>query len=336
MSSMNKEILDLHKKATVVDAHADALLDLLSPPARPKRYPTPRNIGERSRNGHIDLPRLLEGGVDLELFAVSQPSYATQKQLHRTMQLFDRLYQELEAHGDKLVLLERVEDVHEAEKHGKIAAMLSIEGGEAIEGDLGALRILYRLSLRAMTLTWNNRNQIADPATEHRTKGGLTNFGVELIEEMNKIGIVVDVSHISDTRFFDVIQTTGSPVIASHSNCRALCCHRRNLDDDMINALADNGGVVGITFVARMIDERGRASLLRVLGHLEHVAEVAGVEYVGFGSDFDGIQETPQDLEDVTRMPNLMEGLIRRGYSEGDIFKILGGNFLRVFKSVVG
>ena len=335
---MDKAILQLHKRATVVDAHIDTLLDIMVPPARPMKFPTPRNFAERSDKGHVDLPRLSESGVDLQVFAAYvQPEYKIERALHRVMQLADRFYQMLDAHKEKMMLFTRVSDVYEAERTEKIAAMLSIEGGEAVEADLGILRMLHKLGVRAITLTWNERNQIADGAAEGRTKGGLTNFGVELVGEMNKLGMVVDVSHLSDTGFFDVIQTTKSPIVASHSNCRALCNHRRNLTDEMIKLLADNGGVMGMNFAPAFVDEKkDNASLERVLDHVDHIVKVVGADYVGLGSDFDGIESTPKGLEDVTKMPYFTEGLMKRGYKEDDIVKILGGNLLRVFKKVIG
>ena len=335
---MDEATLQLHKRATVVDAHIDTLLEIMVPPARPIKLPTPRKFGERSSKGHVDLPRLLESGVDLQIFAVYiQPEYKIERALHRALQVFDRFYKELHDHEDKMMLFTKVSDVREAEKQGKIAAMLSIEGGEAVEADLGILRMLYRLGLRAMTLTWNERNQIADGAGEGRTKGGLTNFGVELVKEMNNLGMVVDVSHLNDAGFFDVIETTTKPIIASHSNCRAVCNHRRNLTDDMIKILADNGGVMGMNFAPSFVDEnKENATLERVLDHVDHIVKVASVDNVGLGSDFDGIETTPKGLEDVTRMPYLTEGLLKRGYKEDDIRKVLGENFLRVFRQVIG
>ena len=335
---MNPETIELHKRATVVDAHIDTLLDIMVPPARPTKLPTPRNFGERSTSGHVDLPRLIDSGIDLQVFAAYiQPEYKIERALHRVLQLADRFYQTLDQHRDKLLPFTKVSDVREAEKQGKIATMLSIEGGEAIEADLGILRMLHRLGVRAITLTWNERNQIADGAAEGRTKGGLTNFGVELVSEMNKIGMVIDVSHISDAGFFDVIQTTKGPIIASHSNCRALCSHRRNLTDEMIKLLAEKDGVMGMNFAPAFVDEKkDHASLEGVLDHVDHVVKVAGVNHVGLGSDFDGIETTPKGLEDVTKMPHFTDGLLKRGYGEEDIMKILGENFLRVFRKVMG
>ena len=335
---MRNPAFELHKRATVVDAHIDTLLDIMIPPARADKFPTPRSLGVRSDRGHVDLPRLFEGGIDLQIFAAYiQPQYKIERALHRALQLIDRFHQELRAHEEKLMLFTRVSDVHDAEKNGKIAAMLSIEGGEAVEADLGILRMLHRLGLRAMTLTWNERNQIADGAGEGRTRGGLTNFGVELVNEMNHIGVVVDVSHLSDNGFSDVIETTNKPIIASHSNCRSLCNHRRNLTDEMIKRLAENGGVMGMNFASDFVDEKKEnATIDRVLDHIDHVVKIGGIETVGLGSDFDGIERPPKGLEDVTKMPYLTVGLVKRGYKEDEIRKILGENFLRVFKEVIG
>jgi membrane dipeptidase len=335
---MDQKIIDLHKRATVVDAHADTLLEIMVPPARRDKLPTPRIFGQRSTEGHIDLPRLVEGGVDLQVFAAYiQPEYKIERALHRTIQLVDRFHQEIDNHSDKMLLFTKIADLHNAEKSGRVAAMLSIEGGECVEADLGILRMLYRLGVRAVTLTWNERNQIADGAAEGRTGGGLTNFGLEMISEMNRIGMVIDVSHISDAGFSDVIETTREPIIASHSNCRSLCDHRRNLSDEMIRRLADNGGVMGANFAPAFVDQQAqRATLERVVDHIDHVVELVGPDYVGLGSDFDGISATPKGLEDVTKMPNITATLVSRGYSEDDIMKILGGNFTRVFEQVIG
>ncbi|MFH0848244.1 MAG: dipeptidase [archaeon] len=335
---MDQNILDMHSRATVVDAHVDTLLEIMNPPARPEKLPTPRVFGERSSLGHVDLPRLIEGGVDLQVFAAYiQPEYKIERALHRTMQLIDCFHEELRKHSDKMTLLMKVSDAYEAEKQGKIAAMLSIEGGEAVEADLGILRMLYKLGVRAMGLTWNERNQIADGAAEGRTGGGLSNFGVELIGEMNRLGMVVDVSHISDAGFFQVIETTRKPIIASHSNCRALCNNRRNLTDEMIKLLAENGGVMGMNFAPAFVDEQtDNATVERVLDHIDHVIHLVGDDHVGLGSDFDGISSTPRGLEDVTKMPNITAGLVARGYNENQILKVLGGNFLRVFDKAIG
>jgi len=310
-----------------VDAHVDTLLEIAS---------KKRTLGERSSIGHVDIPRLAEGGVDVQVFAIYiEPEYKLERSSKRVLQLVDLLYSEFEKNSDRISVVRNYSEIANVVEKGKIAGLISIEGGEAIEGDLGVLRSLYRLGVRAMGLTWNQRNQLADGVWESRSKGGLTNLGVQVVEEMNRLGMVVDVSHLSEAGFYDVANTTKSPIVASHSNCKALCDHPRNLTDDQIRALAERGGVMGMNFAPMFVDKE-KATLERVLDHIDHVNKLVGPNHVGLGSDFDGIEKTPIGLEDVTKIPGITEGLLYRGYSEDDILKILGGNFLGVFKSVIG
>ena len=179
------------------------------------------------------------------------------------------------------------------------------------------------------------RNQLADGVTDSRTGGGLSEFGVKVVEELNRLGVIIDVSHLSDTGFWDLIAVTTEPIIASHSNSRAVCGHARNLTDDQIRALADLGGVMGINFSPNFI-HLTRADVASVVDHIDHIVKLVGVDYVGLGSDFDGIRGTPKGLEDVSKMPNITLELVHRGYSEEEISKILGENHLRIFKDIVG
>ena len=206
-----------------------------------------------------------------------------------------------------------------------------------MEGDLGVLRVLYRLGVRLLTLTWNQRNQIADGIGESRTASGLTEFGLKVIDEMNDLGMLIDVSHLSETGFWDVIKRSKTPIVASHSNCYALCSHLRNLKDEQIKALTDKDGVIGITFVPNFLTQEKRKTAVKdVVSHIDYLVEKAGIDYVGLGSDFDGTGGLPLGLEGVNKIPNITAELLNRGYMEGEIEKILGGNFLRVFKKVVG
>jgi len=215
--------------------------------------------------------------------------------------------------------------------------ILSIEGGEALEGDLGVLRVLHRLGVRLLTLTWNQRNQIADGVGESRTGSGLTEFGLKVIDEMNDLRMLIDVSHLSETGFWDVIKRSKAPIVASHSNCYALCPHLRNLKDEQIKALADKGGVIGITFVPNFLTQEKRKTTVKdVVKHIDYLVEKVGVDCVGLGSDFDGTGALPLGLEGVDKIPNITEELLNRGHKEKDIKKILGENFLRVFKDVIG
>ena len=206
-----------------------------------------------------------------------------------------------------------------------------------MDGDLGVLRILYRLGIRLITLTWNQRNQIADGAGEARTGGGLTEFGVKVVAEMNHLGMLIDVSHLSEAGFWDVIKKSKEPIVASHSNCYSLCPHLRNLKDEQIKALADKGGVIGVTFVPDFLIKENRKSTVEdVVRHIDYLVEKAGIDHVGLGSDFDGTVELPIGLKGADEIPNITKELLNQGYKEDDIKKILGGNFLRVFKDVVG
>ena len=315
----------LHFSAPVFDAHADTVLDLL----RGRRFL------DRSAAGHIDLPRLREGGVRLQVFALyTEPEYKPERALARVLTLWDALRGALGEAGDDVRLCRTPADL-DAVPSGGLGAILSVEGGEAIGTSLPLLRALFALGVRAMGLTWNQRNAIADGAGESRAQGGLTEFGREVVREMNRLGMVVDVSHLCERSFWDVLETSGQPVIASHSNARALCDHVRNLRDEQIRALARADGVMGMNFFANFLDaEPERADVRRVCDHIDHICGLVGARHVGLGSDFDGISRAPVGLEDCSRMPAVTEELCRRGYGEADVRAILGGNFLRVFRQV--
>jgi len=319
----------IHQKAIVFDGHCDTILEIMN---------HKRNLEKKSTDGHLDIPRMKEGGIDVQFFAVFiEDIYKPERSLKRTLQLIDCFYREIEKNQDDISLVTNYNQIEEANRAGKIAAILSIEGGEALEGDLGVLRVLYRLGVRLLTLTWNQRNQIADGIGESRTGSGLTEFGLKVIDEMNDLGMLIDVSHLSETGFWDVIKRSKTPIVASHSNCYALCPHPRNLKDEQIKVLADKGGVIGITFVPNFLSQEKRKTTVKdVVKHIDYLVEKVGVDCIGLGSDFDGTGDLPLGLEGVDKIPNLTEELLDRGYKEREIEKILGGNFLRVFKEVVG
>lgn len=319
----------IHQKATVFDGHCDTILEVIN---------HKRSLGSRTLVGHLDIPRMKEGGVDVQFFAVFiEDIYKPDRSLKRTLQLIDCFYKEIEKNQDDISLVTNYNQIEEVNRAGKIAAILSIEGGEALEGDLGVLRVLYKLGVRLLTLTWNQRNQIADGIGESRTGSGLTEFGLKVIDEMNRLGMLIDVSHLSETGFWDVIKRSKAPIVASHSNCYALCPHLRNLKDEQIKALADKGGVIGITFVPNFLTQEKRKTTVEdVVKHIDYLVEKVGIDYIGLGSDFDGTGGLPLGLEGVDKVPNITKGLLDRGYKEKDIKKILGENFLRVFKEVVG
>jgi len=319
----------MHQKAIVFDGHCDTILEIMN---------HKKSLGSRTPIGHLDIPRMKEGGVNVQFFAVFiEDIYKPDRSLKRTLQLIDCFYREMEKNQDEISLVTNYNQINEANSAGKIAAILSVEGGEALEGDLGVLRILYKLGVRLLTLTWNQRNQIADGIGESRTGSGLTEFGLKVIEEMNDLRMFIDVSHLSETGFWDVIKRSKAPIVASHSNCYALCPHPRNLKDEQIKALADKGGVIGITFVPNFLTQEKRKTTVKdVVKHIDYLVEKAGIDCVGLGSDFDGTDVLPLGLESVDKIPNITEELLNRGYKEREIEKILGDNFLRAFKKVVG
>lgn len=333
----------LHRRALVVDAHADTLLRIWS---------GERTLGERSTRGHIDLPRLADGGVDVQFFACYiEAEHKPDRGLRRVMQLVDLFHRELAANEGRMMLVLTAADFEAAKAAGKVGAVLTIEGGEAIGDDLAALRNLHRLGLRGLGLTWNQRNLIADGVDESRTNGGLTRFGVDVVRECNRIGILIDVSHLSEAGFWDVLEVSSKPIIASHSNSRAVCDHPRNLSDDQVRALAANDGVMGMNFApgfltrldlrAKTVEEyreqvKGKTSIESVIRHIDHLLELVGPDHIGLGSDFDGTSATPDGLEDVSRLPALTEAMVRHGYSDEVIEKIMGRNLQRVFKEAVG
>jgi len=318
---------DLHSRFTVVDTHVDTLLAAVH---------GIRSLGVRSHSGHVDFPRLREGGVDVQFFAhYIEPDYKPDRGLLRFMQIADVFYREVEENSDIAQVALSARDIQRITWEGRIACILAVEGAEAMQGDLSVLRMLHRLGVRCIGLTWNQRNQLADGVGEMRTGGGLTTLGVKAVREMNRLGIIVDVSHLSDPGFWDVVDCTDQPFIATHSNARSVCDHPRNLTDEQIDSLAERGGVMGMNFAPAFVDAK-RATLDRVLDHVDYISDRVGPAHVGLGSDFDGIRDTPEGLEDVTRMPRITEGLLERGYSDDDVQAILGENFLRVCREVWG
>ena len=334
------DYLELHRDSLVVDTHCDTLKCMLPAFTRPRDSMwadrSGVGMGQRSSLGHVDVPRLMEGGVTCQVFAVSGERGRTPSHSLRTaLEMVDRFYRECGVNADTVVPVTTSGGITKAKKAGKVAAMLSIEGSDVLEGSVDVLRVYHRLGVRMVGLVHSIRNELADGVSDRRTGGRLSELGVQAVDELNRLGMIVDVSHLNDEGFWDVMELTRAPVVASHSNCRAVCDHPRNMTNDMIRALADNGGVMGMNFAPSFVHPV-KATLGGVVDHIDHIVGLVGPDHVGLGSDFDGIPSTPEGLEDVTRMPGITRELVKRGYSEEDMRKILGGNHLRLIKEVAG
>jgi membrane dipeptidase len=309
----------IHKTAIVVDAHCDTVCSWI-------------NIHNKGKD---DISRMKEGGVNCQVFAIYTAPSFYDAPLKRAVQLIDSFYIEIENNRNNILLCTDYKQILLAEKQEKIAAILALEGGEPIQGGVSLLRTLYRLGVRIVSFTHFPRNLIADGSGEASSKSGLTFLGNKLVKEMNRIGMIIDISHINENGFWDVLKLTNKPVIASHSNCKVLCDVHRNLNDDQIKVLANNGGVIGVNYGIGFLDiNPKKVNLDKLLDHVDHIVKLVGSDHVGFGSDFDGGAGFP-GLEDVTKIPNVTRGLVNRGYSDKDIEKMLGGNFLRVFRKIL-
>jgi membrane dipeptidase len=294
--------------------------------------------------GHTDIPRLRAGGVGAQFWSVYVPAEAVAEGAARfQLEEIDIARQIIERYPDHFQLALTPSDVERIFGAGKIASMLGMEGGHAIENSLGALRAFFDLGVRYMTLTHSESIDWADAGTGEVLHGGLTPFGEEVVREMNRLGMLVDLSHASPGTMSDVLNVAEAPVIFSHSSARALTDHVRNVPDSILKRMPENGGVVMVTFVPSFINEEvrvyqgprenmPRATLADVADHVEHVREMAGIDHVGIGSDFDGISSTPVGLEDVSTYPALLAELSRRGWSEAELRKLVGENLLRAWR----
>ncbi len=335
----------------VFDAHIDTTQRLLN---------GSWNLADRHKEGHVDLPRLREGGVTAAVLAVyAGGPLAPGEGVAAAKRQLAVLHDTARRHSDTIALTRTADEIRSAKRSGKIAMLIGIEGGYLIEDSLDNLREYHGAGAIYMTLTHAFSTNWADSSGVHEDAaplhGGLTGFGREVIREMNRLGIIVDISHVSDAAFWQVIETTTVPVIASHSSCRAVCNHRRNLSDEMIRAIAETGGIVHINFAAAFVDPdfpevtpemiacwdpkdsavhrvlAGHATPLeRLVDHFDHAMQLVGPKHVGIGSDFDGTLAVPVDMHDCSQLPNLTAALVDRGYAESDLRRVLGENMLRV------
>jgi membrane dipeptidase len=301
-----------------------------------------RDISIDNKDGQVDFPKLRRGGVDGSFFALYTSAELTpEASTLRALQMISAVYDVVEASGGKAALTSTPAQAAKNKEKGVFSVFVGMENGSPIGESLSLLRTFYRLGTRYLTLTHNGDNAIADSAAEGKTWGGLSPFGREVVAEMNRLGMMVDLSHASDATFYDCIRYSKAPVVATHSCCRALCSHRRNLTDDMLRALADVDGYVGINFYPYFLTDsyKGEGSPLpgvkEIVDHIDHAVEICGINHVGIGSDFDGIEVTPAGLEDVSKMPLVFEEMSRRGYSRDDVNRVSGANLMAVLDRVI-
>jgi membrane dipeptidase len=352
--------------AITVDTHADTPTEFLDHPF---------DLSALNSRGHFDYPRMKAGGLDAEFFAAYVPArYANKGAAAYCMKIMETIHEMADAYPSWVRFATSTAGIRAAVAGNRRAILIGIEGGHAIEDSLDLLRAFYRFGARYMTLTHTNTNNWADASTDEAKHNGLTPFGKQVVLEMYRLGMLVDISHVSDKTFYDAVEVSKAPVIASHSSSRALAGAPRNMTDDMLRALAKNGGVAMVNFYPVFLsDEVGKASKARdaklkddiatlkakdpsegpvyaegvrklmvanplpkvswtvIVDHIDHMVKVAGIDHVGIGSDFDGIPEVPEGMEDVSKLQAIPRELKRRGYSDVDVRKIMGGNFMRVF-----
>jgi len=362
----------LHFSSIVVDTHDDTTQRFLDGSFE---------IGARNALGSIDIPRMKEGGLGAIFFSIWIPSKITGPEaVKRAIDQIDAVREQVRQHSQDLALVTTADGIREAHRQGKIAALIGVEGGHMIASDLAVLRTYAALGARYMTLTHSGNCEWADSSTDKPAHDGLTDFGKDVVREMNRLGMIVDVSHVSDKTFADVLQVSKVPVFASHSSCRAICDAARNMTDEMMRALAAKGGVIQINYhvgflsqefrnaekahpewekaialeiqkrcggregcqliegdrITREYVERGdlpKVDWKKIIEHIDHAVRVAGIDHVGLGSDFDGAN-MPFGMEDASKLPKITQALLEKGYSEGDVRKILGENTLRVMGEV--
>ena len=360
------------QQAIIIDTHADTPQMVLD-----EGY----DLAQVNSPYMVSIPKMRQGHLVAEFFSIwVDVTWPKQDLIHRALDLIDVVNEQVARHSDVLGMATTADEIVRLHLQGKFAILMGVEGGHIIEDDLHVLDIYSRLGVRYMTLTHTANTGWADSSGDQPKWNGLTEFGKQVVAHMNRLGMMVDISHVSDKTFYDALAVSKAPVIASHSSCRALCNVPRNMTDDMIRALAKNGGVMDINFysgflsqayadaykkVEKQLDAQLAAARARYAGqgkrlpyleevkiqqsvlkdlpapsytaiadHIDHAVQVGGVDHVGLGSDFDGIDSAPIGMEDVSKLPDLVRELARRGYSEQDLKKILGGNLLRVMRQV--
>jgi len=363
--------LKVHYSALVVDGHNDLPWEMR---ARADGSFFKLDIRRPQPRMHTDIPRLRKGGVGAQFWSAYVPASSGPKgkAVTLTLEQIDTIQRMIAAYPDTFQFARTVDDILAARREGKIASLIGVEGGHSIDNSLGVLRMLDAIGVKYMTLTHSSTLDWADSATDEPKSKGLSQFGEQVVAEMNRLGMFVDISHVSVDTMKHVLRITKAPVIASHSSAFALCNHPRNIPDEVLKLVKDNGGVIMVNFYSGFIVPEGaessrvfskayremrktikddkelenavnqwfrehpvpRGSVHTVVDHIEHIIKVAGVDHVGLGSDFDGIPLTPEQLEDVSTYPAITQELLNRGHSAEDVHKILGGNLLRAMRQM--
>lgn len=305
----------------IVDLHCDTLSAIYE-----------KNEGLFENTGHLDIERALQSNIGVQFFAMFTMPADSNVALREILKQLDKFYVEFEKNSEKLYIVKKYKDIESNLDKNKIACVLHLEGGEALGNDIEILRILYRLGLRSLGLTWNHRNMLADGVGEGERAGGLSEMGRKVIEAMNTMGMVLDLSHISERAFYDSLEFYNKPVIVTHANARALCNHRRNLNDRQLKALAENGGLIGINQVSDFV-KQSDSSIDDLINHIIYIGELIGIEHIALGSDFDGADDIVMGgVQDYIKWEEILS---LRGLSRQEIEMILAGNALRVLKEVI-
>lgn len=311
----------------LIDFHCDTILRLIE---------RGDDCQLRQNDLSVDIRKMRDGDVMAQFFACYIDLASVGNPLEYCLAMIDRFYKELEANKDEICLATCYSDLVENQAAGKISAFLTIEEGAALKGKLENLRIFHRLGVRLITLTWNYPNEIGFPNTlEPHEDKGLTDFGRELVGEMNRMGMLVDVSHLSDKGFYDVAALSQKPFVASHSNARAMTRHSRNLTDDMIRLLAEKGGITGLNFSKKFLGDSDISRIEDMVRHVKHIYNVGGIDVVAIGTDFDGIKPK-QEVEHIGEMGKLVRGLEDAGFSTFEIEKMYHVNAMRVIRDTLG
>lgn len=287
-----------------------------------------------SNDGHIDIVRLNKFKAPLQFFAIWLDSKYHPISMRQAMKYIEFYYSQLQKNEQVIGHINSFSDVIKNGLENKISALLALEGGEALEGEISAIHTYYRLGVRSITLTWNHRNRLADGVAEEESRGGLTRFGRQVIEEMEELGMLVDVSHLSEAGFSDVIKFAKKPFIASHSNARAICDVPRNLKDNQLLKIAEKGGVVGLNLYSPFLVKYGQGGIDDILNHIQHMLSVMGEDFISLGTDFDGIESTPKEISNVADMDTLFAS-IENEFGKVVAEKIFSENLLRVLKAVL-